>query len=78
MSAANLRLIASDGIRTTLLSAGRLEIKIDSQWGTVCSRGFDITDANVACRQLGHIEAVSYSTAFDLGYATIQHTFLFS
>ena len=64
--AANLRLRSSDGIRTTLLSAGRLEIRIDNQWGTVCSSGFDITDANVACRQLGYSEAVSYSTALDL------------
>ena len=32
---------------------GRIEIFIDSKWGTICNKGWDNTDAGVACRQLG-------------------------
>lgn len=35
------------------VSAGRLEIKVDGEWGTVCSDSFNSIDAFVACRQLG-------------------------
>ena len=64
-----LRLVSSDG-RTSdnnVLSAGRLEIFVDNQWGTVCSDSFSMFDADVACRQLGHPDgAVSYSAADNL------------
>ena len=39
---------------------GRLEVLHNRRWGTVCGRGFDIKDANVACRQLGYSRAMSY------------------
>ncbi len=62
-------MIATDEVRTFDLSTGRLEIFINRQWGTVCSDGFDIADADVACRQLGfHDGAVSYNSASNLGY----------
>ena len=70
----NLRLISSDGLRQTTLStgctlsAGRLEIVINNQWGTVCSNGFDINAANIACRQLNYIKAVSFSNALSARY----------
>ena len=67
MNSANaLRLLSSDGNRTASLSAGLLEIFINNQWGTVCSRGFDNRDANVACRQLGYAEADAAAVASDL------------
>lgn len=36
-----------------LVSAGRLEIFLQDQWGTICSNGFGELEASVACRQLG-------------------------
>ena len=60
--------LVSDSGRTTDLSAGRLEIFLNGQWGTVCDDFFDINDANVACRQLGFDRANGHSHAKYLGY----------
>lgn len=32
---------------------GRLEVFVDDRWGGVCSYGFDILDASIACQQMG-------------------------
>ncbi|CAE8725015.1 unnamed protein product, partial [Polarella glacialis] len=46
-------------------SRGRLDVYHDEQWGTVCSRGFDDSDARVACRQLGYCCGVSLGSGTD-------------
>ena len=54
-----LRLVANSG--STGGSIGRLEVFLNGQWGTVCDDDFDVTDARVACRQLGYSDAFFFS-----------------
>ena len=44
----DIRLVNSDSILE-----GRVEICYDRVWGTVCSRGWEVQDAGIACKQLG-------------------------
>ena len=40
-------------------SNGRLQVYIGGEWGEICDTGFGMNEADVACHQLGFIEAVS-------------------
>ena len=49
----------SDGATVNNSKSGRLEILVNGQWGTVCSKDFEMSDANVACKQLGYKSATN-------------------
>ncbi|KAK3517715.1 hypothetical protein QTP70_016131 [Hemibagrus guttatus] len=54
LSSSCVRLV-NGGSRCT----GRVEVLHDGQWGTVCSRGWDMREAAVVCRELSCGEAVN-------------------
>ena len=64
--------MSKQGTSCSTTNAGRLEIFLNDQWGTVCDNGFHSDDATVACRQLGFEGYVLYSTEGirSLGYVS--------
>ena len=57
-----IRLVTKGEHTSPNLTAGRLEVYHNGQWGTVCSTGFYSTEATVACRQLGFSTQLSHGT----------------
>lgn len=49
----SVRLVTMRERTSSSVIAGRLEIRSNWQWGSVCNSGFDYREASVACRQLG-------------------------
>lgn len=41
---------------------GRVEVKVDGTWGTICDRLWDFVEGNIVCRAMG------YGTAQELRY----------
>lgn len=49
---------------------GRVEIFLDDRWGTVCDDSWDISDAEVVCRELGFGSATVAATRAQFGVGT--------
>lgn len=50
--AADVQLVDSDGNVNSL--QGRVEVRLNDNWGQVCGDGFNSVDAGVVCKELGH------------------------
>lgn len=46
---------------------GRLEVFLNGTWGTVCKKGFDFYEGEIACRELGFRYAYRFNDVGSLG-----------
>ncbi|KAG9488749.1 lysyl oxidase homolog 2 [Eleutherodactylus coqui] len=46
---------------------GRVEVFYNGEWGTVCDDDFSLYAAHIVCRDLGYVEAVSWSPSSKFG-----------
>ena len=58
----NIRLVGSPLLDS---HTGRVEIQYNYDWYSVCGLGFDIYDADVACRMVGYLGAETFYTNAD-------------
>ncbi|XP_067665056.1 scavenger receptor cysteine-rich type 1 protein M130-like [Haliotis asinina] len=67
---AGLLCYKNSGIQYRLVSAagdsplqGRIEMKYDNRWGTICDASVSSNTAKVACKSLGHVDGLPVSSA---------------
>ena len=61
--------LAQGNFTSSSFTAGRLEVFLDGEWGTICDDGFGSVEADLACRQLGYSSALQYGN--NLGYVQL-------
>ena len=45
-------------------TGGRVELKIDNEWGTICGNDLTKNEASVICQQLGYYDGVAMEPGF--------------
>ena len=53
---------------------GRLEVCFNQRWGTVSGEGWDSTDTEVVCRELGYQSTGMYFEVLDIIHAIFSCT----
>lgn len=70
----DLRLVGAQEFVSSDAVGGRLEVYFDwyyrrglteGEWGTICGLTFSMTEATVACHQLGYVTALSWDYAIN-------------